>query len=67
MNAAVMSFFEEFLGKDAINALNPMSLKRTVLSSIALQGLDYSRLPKSLAREVVMLEEEIGSVFPEDF
>ena len=67
VNAAVMSFFEEFLGKDAINALNPMSLKRTVLSTIALQGLDYSRLPKSLAREVVMLEEEIGSVFPGDF
>ena len=76
VNPAVMSLFEEFLGKDwekqleediAINAPNPMSLKRTVLSSIALLGLDYSRLPKSLVREVVGLEEEIGSVFPKDF
>merc|ERR1719447_880587 len=66
VNPAVMFLFEEFL---AINALytTPMSLKRTVLSSIALQGLDYSRLPKSLIKEVVGLEEEIGSVFPEDF
>ena len=76
MNPEVMSFFEEFLGKDwekqleediAISTLNPMSLKRTVLSSIALLGLDYGRLPKSLVREVVGLEEEIGSVFPKDF
>ena len=76
VSPAVMSLFEEFLGKDwekqleediAINAPNPMSLKRTVLSSIALLGLDYSRLPKSLVREVVGLEEEIGSVFPKDF
>ena len=76
VNPAVMSLFEEFLGKDwekqleediAINALNPMSLKRTVLTLIALQGLDYNRLPKSLVREVVSMEEEIGSVFPKDF
>merc|ERR1719204_223974 len=76
LSPAVISLFEDFLGKDwekqleediAINALKPMSLKRTVLSSIALQGLDYSRLPKSLIKEVVGLEEEIGSVFPEDF
>merc|ERR1719204_170827 len=76
LSPAVISLFEDFLGKDwekqleediAIKALKPMSLKRTVLGSIALQGLDYSRLPKSLIKEVVGLEEEIGSVFPGDF
>ena len=69
VSPAVMSLlkdWEKHLEKEAANK-SPVSLKRTVLTLIALQGLDYSRLPKSLAREVVGLEEEIGSVFPEDF
>ena len=69
VNSAVMSFLEEVLGKDWENQLkeeatmSPTSLKRTVLCSIALQGLDYSRLPKSLASEVV----EVEGTTPEAF
>ena len=73
VNSEVMSFLEEVLGKDWENQLkeeatmSPTSLKRTVLCSIALQGLDYSRLPKSLASEVVEVEGELRSAFPDDF
>ena len=46
---------------------SPASLNRQALSSIVLHGLEYSNLPKRLARELVGMEEEVKSVFPDAF
>ena len=44
-----------------------ISLNRQALCSIALQGVDYSHLPKGVAKEVVAMEEQLKNVFPDAF
>ena len=61
------------MGKDweqqleANTTSSPASLNRQALCSIVLHGLDYSHLPKRLARELVEMEDDLKAVFPDAF
>ena len=72
-NPEELSLLEEFLGEDweqqleATTTSSPASLSRQALCSVALQGFDYSHLPKRLAKEIVEMEEELKNVFPGRF
>ena len=41
--------------------------QKATLCSIALQGLDYSHLPKGLAKEIVVMEKELRNALPNVF
>ena len=73
-NLEEQSWLEEFLGEDwkqqleaTITSSSPVSLNRQALCSIALQGLDYSHLPKGLAKEIVVMEKELRNALPNVF
>ena len=41
--------------------------QQATLCSLALQGLDYSHLPKGLAKEIVVMEKELRNALPNVF
>ena len=41
--------------------------QKATLCSIALQGLDFSHLPKGLAKEIVVMEKELRNALPNVF
>ena len=72
-NPTVQSWLDGFLGKDweqqleANTTSSPASLNRQALCFIVLHGLDFSHLPKRLARELVGMEDDLKAVFPDAF